>query len=137
MSGRRATRHRPPAAPISVKVAPRRRPVARDRAAPRPPVEHRAEWDRWAWLGPPPGALHLAGWATLLLRGFLGFTFLFAGLQKLADPSFFDASNPASIQAQLQAAARRSPIHTLVGSLTHVAIPLGILIALAELAVGL
>ena len=137
MSGRRATRQRPPAAPISVKVAPRRSPAARDRAAHRSPAVHRAELDRFGWLGPPPHALHLAGWATLLLRGFLGFTFLFAGLQKLADPSFFDPSNPSSIQAQLQAAARRSPVHAFVGSLTHVAIPLGILIALAELAVGI
>jgi thiosulfate dehydrogenase [quinone] large subunit len=76
------------------------------------------------------------GRALLPLRAFLGFTFCFAGLQKLANPGFFDASDPASIQAQLAAAARRSPIHALISPLAHVAVPLGILIAFGELAVG-
>ncbi len=75
--------------------------------------------------------------ALLPLRAFLGFTFCFAGLQKLANPGFFEASNPGSIQAQLAGAARRSPIHLLISPLTHLAIPLGLLIAFAELAVGL
>ena len=90
----------------------------------------------WSWLKPPTRALHLTGWAVLPLRAFLGFTFCFAGLQKLANPGFFTASNPASIQAQLAGAARRSPIHGLITPLAHVAVPLGVLIALAELAVG-
>jgi thiosulfate dehydrogenase [quinone] large subunit len=71
------------------------------------------------------------------LRAFLGFTFCFAGLQKLANPGFFQASNPGSIQAQLAGAARRSPIHPLISPLAHVAVPLGLLIAVAELAIGL
>jgi thiosulfate dehydrogenase [quinone] large subunit len=71
------------------------------------------------------------------LRAFLGFTFCFAGLQKLANPGFFQASNPGSIQAQLAGAARRSPIHPLISPLTHIAVPLGVLIAVAELAIGL
>ncbi len=75
--------------------------------------------------------------ALLPLRAFLGFTFCFAGLQKLANPGFFEASNPGSIQAQLAGAVRRSPIHLLISPLTHLAIPLGLLIAFAELAVGL
>jgi thiosulfate dehydrogenase [quinone] large subunit len=73
----------------------------------------------------------------LPLRAFLGITFVFAGLQKLENPAFFDASNPASIQAQLAGARRISPIHALLGPLTHIAVPLGILIAFGELAVGL
>jgi thiosulfate dehydrogenase [quinone] large subunit len=81
----------------------------------------------------PPDVL---GRTLLPLRAFLGFTFCFAGLQKLANPRFFDATNPASIQAQLAGAARRSPVHALISPLTHVAVPLGILIALGELAVG-
>ena len=76
------------------------------------------------------------GRVLLPLRAFLGFTFCFAGLQKLANPRFFDAADPASIQAQLAGAARRSPIHALISPLTHVAVPLGILIAFGELAVG-
>jgi len=89
---------------------------------------------RW---GPPPGAVGLAGWALLPLRGFLGVTFIFAGLQKLSNPGFFDASNPASIQAQLAASARSSPLHAFVSHLQHAAVPIGVVIALAELAVGL
>jgi len=76
------------------------------------------------------------GRALLPLRAFLGFTFCFAGLQKLANPDFFTAGSPISIQAQLAGATRRSPIHGLIGPLTHVAIPLGLLIAFAELAIG-
>jgi thiosulfate dehydrogenase [quinone] large subunit len=72
----------------------------------------------------------------LPLRAFLGFTFCFAGLQKLANPRFFDAADPASIQAQLAGAGRRSPVHALISPLGHVAVPLGIIIALGELAVG-
>jgi len=75
--------------------------------------------------------------ALLPLRAFLGFTFCFAGLQKLANPRFFDAADPASIQSQLAAAARRSPVHALISPLAHVAVPLGIVIAFGELAVGL
>jgi len=88
---------------------------------------------------PRPGALSPAalGRALLPLRAFLGFTFCFAGLQKLANPGFFQASNPGSIQAQLAGAVRRSPIHVLVSPLTHVAVALGLLIAIAELAIGL
>jgi thiosulfate dehydrogenase (quinone) large subunit len=71
------------------------------------------------------------------LRAFLGFTFCFAGLQKLANPGFFQATNPGSIQAQLAGAVRRSPIHALISPLTHLAVPLGLLIAVAELAIGL
>jgi thiosulfate dehydrogenase [quinone] large subunit len=77
------------------------------------------------------------GRALLPLRAFLGFTFCFAGLQKLANPGFFQASNPGSIQAQLAGAVRRSPIHALISPLTHLAVPLGLLIAVAELAIGL
>jgi thiosulfate dehydrogenase (quinone) large subunit len=76
------------------------------------------------------------GRVLLPLRAFLGFTFCFAGLQKLANPRFFDAADPASIQAQLAAAARRSPVHALISPLTRVAVALGILIAFGELAVG-
>lgn len=71
------------------------------------------------------------------LRAFLGFTFCFAGLQKLANPGFFSVGNPASIQSQLAGAARSSPVHALISPLTHVAVPLGVIIAFAELAIGI
>ena len=71
------------------------------------------------------------------LRLFLGVTFCFAGLQKLANPNFFNANSPTSIQAQLIASIRISPLHELLGHLLRFAVPIGIVIALAELAVGL
>ena len=67
---------------------------------------------------------------------FLGFTFCFAGLQKLANPNFFNANSPVSIQAQLIASNRISPLHLLLGHLISFAVPIGIVIALAEVAVG-
>ncbi|MGH9030053.1 MAG: DoxX family protein, partial [Acidimicrobiales bacterium] len=91
----------------------------------------------WGWLGPPPRALYSSGWVLLPLRAFLGFTFCFAGLQKLANPAFFNAANPASIQSQFAAAARRSPIRALVSPLVHEALLVGVIIAIGELAVGI
>jgi thiosulfate dehydrogenase [quinone] large subunit len=79
----------------------------------------------------------MAGWALLPLRAFLGITFVFAGLQKLANPAFFNAANPASIQAQLAAAQRVSPLHSLLGPVSHVAVLVGLVIAFGELAIGL
>jgi thiosulfate dehydrogenase [quinone] large subunit len=67
----------------------------------------------------------------------LGVTFCFAGLQKLANPNFFNANSPSSIQAQMIASIRISPLHDLLGHLLRFAVPIGIVIALAELAVGL
>ncbi|HEX6519027.1 MAG TPA: Rieske 2Fe-2S domain-containing protein, partial [Streptosporangiaceae bacterium] len=106
---------------------PQRRRPSRSTVTPPPPPE------------PTPGSLDpdVLGRALLPLRAFLGFTFSFAGLQKLANPGFFQASNPGSIQAQLAGAARRSPIHVLVSPLAHAAVPLGLLIAVAELAIGI
>jgi len=85
---------------------------------------------------PAPSASDVLGRVLLPLRAFLGVTFCFAGLQKLANPRFFDASDPASIQSQLAGAARHSPVHALISPLAHVAVALGILIAFGELAVG-
>jgi thiosulfate dehydrogenase [quinone] large subunit len=124
----------PPSSATSAARRHDRPPVA---VRPRPQAGTRSAGSAWLWLAPPPRARHSAGWALLPLRAFLGITFCFAGLQKLANPAFFRASSPASIQAQLAGAARRSPIHGLITPLVHVAVPLGLLIALAELAVGL
>jgi thiosulfate dehydrogenase [quinone] large subunit len=79
----------------------------------------------------------LAEWALLPLRIFLGATFLFAGMQKLANPNFFNASSPNSIHAQLVGAGRVSPIHALLGHMVALATPIGIVIAFAEIAIGL
>src|ERR1700739_2909684 len=88
---------------------------------------------------PVPGSLSAAplGRALLPLRAFLGFTFCFAGLQKLANPGFFQAGNPGSIQVQPAGAGPRSPHHVLISPPTHLAVPAGLLIAVAHLAIGL
>jgi len=77
-----------------------------------------------------------AGWFLMPLRLFLGATFLFAGLQKLANPQFFKSSSPASIHAQLEGAARSSPIHALISHLVPMASTVGAVIAIGEMAIG-
>lgn len=76
------------------------------------------------------------GWVLVPLRLFLGLTFCFAGLQKLANPAFFRASDPASIQAQLHAYSTTSPIGPLLSLVSHFPVLIGVLIALGELAAG-
>jgi thiosulfate dehydrogenase [quinone] large subunit len=75
--------------------------------------------------------------ALVPLRLFLGVTFCFAGLQKLANPNFFRSASPISIQAQIRAAARTSPIHGLLHHLTGASGFVGVVIAVGELAIGL
>lgn len=89
------------------------------------------------WWQPPPGVTDNVGWVLIPLRLFLGVTFLFAGLQKLANPEFFNDASPISIRAQLLGAERTSPIHRVLGELLHVAPAVGLAIAIGEVAVGL
>lgn len=81
---------------------------------------------------------HLPAWFMLPLRGFLGITFIYAGLQKIFDPQFFNDASHGSIKYQLEIFAHSSPLKWL---LTSVAIPhadfFGWLIALGELWVGI
>ena len=78
----------------------------------------------------------LSEWALVPLRLFLGATFTYAGLQKFANPNFFNGVSPISIHAQLVAAARVSPLHVIVVHLVGLATPIGATIAIAELAIG-
>ncbi|MEO9181693.1 MAG: Rieske 2Fe-2S domain-containing protein, partial [Acidimicrobiales bacterium] len=64
-------------------------------------------------------------------------TFSFAGLQKLANPNFFRALSPISIQAQLIGASHNSPIRLILTHLIPFARPIGIVISFSELAIGL
>jgi len=75
--------------------------------------------------------------AVLPLRVFLGITFLYAGFDKLLDPTFFDVSNAASIHGQMAAFVRESPIGALVSVAVPAAVPIGLLIAIAEIGIGL
>jgi len=85
----------------------------------------------------PPRGWLLAGWALLPVRAFLAVTFTFAGLQKLANPSFFSRTAAGGIYAQMLAAERTSPIRFLLSHLISHSTPLGYLMAFGELAVGL
>ncbi|MFN8630545.1 MAG: Rieske 2Fe-2S domain-containing protein [Chloroflexota bacterium] len=71
------------------------------------------------------------------MRFFFGFTFLYAGLDKLVDPSFLNADAAGSITAQFEVFARSSPLAVLVRAAEPFAVPIGLLIALAEIAIGL
>jgi thiosulfate dehydrogenase (quinone) large subunit len=70
------------------------------------------------------------------LRFFFGLTFLYAGLDKLLDPTFFDATNPTSMHGQLVAFARVSPLGDLIRLSLPLATPIGLAIAVAEIGVG-
>ncbi len=76
------------------------------------------------------------GWFLLPLRLFLGVTFLFAGLQKLADPQFLNDTSPTSIHAQLLATVHSSPIHALTSHLVPYATVVGLVIAIGEVSIG-
>ncbi len=77
------------------------------------------------------------GWVLLPLRAFLGVTFVYAGLYKLADPHYLDAASPLSVHSQMAAAAKISPIGGIVSVTASHATLFGLLIAFGELAVGL
>ena len=81
--------------------------------------------------------LRQPGWLILPLRAFLGVTFVFAGLQKLANPAYLDPTSPTSVQAQTRIFRRTSPIAALLDLTAHHTVVVGILIAVGELAVGL
>ncbi len=75
--------------------------------------------------------------ALLPIRFFFGITFLYAGFDKLLDPTFFDPASAASIQAQMTAFADSSPIGALARLSEPLAVPIGLAIAIAEIAIGL
>ncbi len=81
-------------------------------------------------------SVHDVGWVLVPLRAFLGITFVYAGLQKLASRSFFSATDPQSVRSQLTLARTHSPIGGLVAPLQHHAVVAGLVIAFGELAVG-
>ena len=114
----------------------RGRPAPRPSATPQRPVRPGREPAR------PPLREQLANLtvraaALLPLRVFFGVTFLYAGFDKLLDPTFFDPTDPASINGQMAAFVRDSPIGGLVHLAEPFAVPIGLLIALVEIAIGI
>jgi thiosulfate dehydrogenase [quinone] large subunit len=81
---------------------------------------------------------HMSRWALLPLRLFLGITFLYAGLQKLTDPQFFNPAARGYIGKQIMAFATGSPLHAFM---VQFAVPhahfFGLLVAFGELAIGI
>jgi thiosulfate dehydrogenase (quinone) large subunit len=63
---------------------------------------------------PPPTSDPWLAYAPLPLRFFLGATFVYAGLQKIADPDFLQPGSSTYIGTQLQAFAAHSPIGFLL-----------------------
>jgi len=100
------------------------------------PLPWSPRFPKFSWQ-PPLRAFALSEWALLPLRAFLGVTFLYAGLQKLANPNFFRAASGISIQNQLSGAARFSPIHSLLHAMLPYAGTIGLVVAYAEIAIGL
>src|SRR6266702_3460611 len=85
-----------------------------------------------------PQATHIAKWVLLPMRLFLGITFMYAGIQKLTDPQFFNPAAHGYIGKQIVAFATGSPLHNF---LVQVAVPhatfFGILVSYGELAIGI
>ena len=102
------------------------RPRPPPKEAPRTALPFSAPVRAWA----------LAEWALVPLRLFLGVTFLYAGLQKLANPTFFNNKAPNSIQAQLLGSLARARSTRCLSHLVHFANPIGMVIAFAEVAIG-
>jgi thiosulfate dehydrogenase (quinone) large subunit len=84
-------------------------------------------------LGPSPGT----DAALIPLRLFLGFSFTWSGLSKLADPHFFAPRFPSSIQDQLAQNIPHSPITPILRLAAHQPVLIGTIVALGEIAVGL
>jgi thiosulfate dehydrogenase [quinone] large subunit len=72
-----------------------------------------------------------------ILRAFLGGTFAYAGVQKLSDPGYLSASSPTFIGRQLSGFAKGSPIAWLLHPLMHFPLVVGLVVVVAELAIGL
>lgn len=81
--------------------------------------------------------LEQAAWVLLPLRAFLAVTFLYAGLSKLFDRNYLDASSPLGVRQQMLHAAIGSPISGLVTFSAQHAVVTGLLIAFGEVAAGL
>lgn len=86
---------------------------------------------------PPARDIRIA-YALLPLRLFLGVTFVYAGLQKIADPGFLQPGSTTYIGSQLTGFATHSPIAFLINTFALPAPQLtGVGVIAAELAIGI
>jgi thiosulfate dehydrogenase [quinone] large subunit len=88
----------------------------------------RAPWDE---------RLTAPGWVLLPLRGFLAFVYLYGGISKVAGGTFLSGVGPQSMHASVIAARDTSPIGGLLGPVASHSFGFGLLMAMAELAVGI
>lgn len=79
-----------------------------------------------------------ASWFLLPLRLFLGITFVYAGIQKLTDPQYFNSAARGYIGKQIMGFATGSPLHDF---LIRFAVPhahlFGSMVAYGEIAIGI
>jgi thiosulfate dehydrogenase (quinone) large subunit len=75
-------------------------------------------------------------WPLRIMRLWLGATWIYAGWDKASDPGFLTSGSPTFIGTQLAAYAQNSPIDFLLNKLTDHAMQVGILVMVAEFAIG-
>ena len=113
--------------PVPTKVAPISQSIQTNKAS-SPTINEQPSWK----------SFHISARVLLPLRLFLGITFLYAGIQKVTDPQFFNPKATGFIGNQILAFAHGSPIHNI---LLHVALPhalfFGAVIAFGEMAIGI
>lgn len=88
-------------------------------------------------LGRVVGAIDGAHAGVLLLRGYLGVTFVYAGAQKLSDPHFLASGGPGSLHDTMGALAGVGPLGGTVSDLASHAVLIGWIVAVAELSIGI
>jgi thiosulfate dehydrogenase (quinone) large subunit len=98
-------------------------------SAPMPPGRRRSGFSDQSWT-------QQVGWVLLPLRAFLAVVFLDGGISKIADSRFLNPSSPASMRATVAAVRHSSPIGGLLGPVQDHSVGFGLVMAIAELAVG-
>ena len=76
-------------------------------------------------------------WPLRVMRIWLGVTWIYAGWDKASDPGFLEAGSSTFIGTQLSAFSDNSPIGFALNGLAENATQIGILIMLAEFAIGI
>ena len=75
-------------------------------------------------------------WPLRIMRLWLGATWIYAGWDKASDPGFLTSGSPTFIGSQLAAYAQNSPIDFLLNKILDHATQVGILVMVAEFAIG-
>jgi thiosulfate dehydrogenase (quinone) large subunit len=75
-------------------------------------------------------------WPLRVMRLWLGATWIYAGWDKASDPGFLTSGSPTFIGTQLAAYAQNSPIDFLLNKILDHATQVGILVMVAEFAIG-